>query len=87
MRDGRLEIRVADQGPGFPPPLLERGAPTGSWHSGGNGLGLAMVRRFARRLFGELRLANLETGGALAIIDLHDSVVARGDIPYCESYT
>jgi len=77
--DGRLQIRVVDQGPGFPPPLLEPTAPVGSWHSGGNGLGLAMVRRFARNLFGELRLANLASGGALAIIDLPDSVVATGD--------
>jgi len=76
--DGRLQIRVADQGPGFAPPLLDPGAPVGSWQSRGNGLGLAMVRRFARRLFGELRLVNPETGGALAIIDLPDSVVVRG---------
>jgi hypothetical protein len=70
MRDGRLQIRVVDRGPGFPSPLLESPAPVGSWHSSGNGLGLATVRRFARRLFGELRLANPEAGGALAIIDL-----------------
>jgi len=75
--EGRLQIRVVDQGPGFPPPLLESTAPVGSWRSSGNGLGLAMVRRFARRLFGELRLANPEAGGALAIIDLPDSVVAQ----------
>ena len=77
---GRLQIRVADQGPGFPPPLLERGAPAGSWHSRGNGLGLTLVRHFARRLFGELRLSNPEAGGALAIIDLPDSVVAKGGV-------
>jgi two-component system NtrC family sensor kinase len=77
---GRLQIRVADQGPGFPPPLLERGALVGSWHSRGNGLGFTVVRHFARRLFGELRLANPEAGGALAIIDLPDSVVAKGGV-------
>jgi two-component system NtrC family sensor kinase len=80
VHGGRLQIRVVDQGPGFPPPLLERGAPAGSWHSRGNGLGLTVVRRFARRLFGELRLANPEAGGALAIIDLPDSVVAKGGV-------
>jgi signal transduction histidine kinase len=82
---GRLQIRVADQGPGFPPPLIEAAAPAGSWHSAGNGLGLAMVRRFARSLFGELRLSNPETGGALAIIDLPDSVVVSEDIQHRKS--
>ena len=74
--NGRLQIRVADEGPGFPPPLLEPAASLGGWHRGGSGLGLAMVRRFARNLLGELRLVNRKTGGAMAIIDLPHSMVA-----------
>jgi len=44
-----------------------------------------MVWCFARGLFGELRLSNPETGGALAIIDLPDSVVASEDIRHQKS--
>ncbi len=77
IRGGRLEIRVVDQGPGFPSRLLETGALVGGWHEGHKGLGLAAARRLARRLFGELRLANLQSGGASATIDLPDSLVVE----------
>jgi two-component system, NtrC family, sensor kinase len=77
IRGGRLEIRVVDQGPGFPSRLLETGALAGGWHEGHKCLGLAAARRFARRLLGELRLADLQSGGASATIDLPDSLVAE----------
>jgi two-component system NtrC family sensor kinase len=77
IRGGRLEIRVVDQGPGFPSRLLETGALVGGWRQGHKGLGLAAARRLARHLLGELRLANLQSGGASATIDLPDSLVVE----------
>ncbi|QDL92304.1 response regulator [Paroceanicella profunda] len=69
----RLEITVADTGPGFTEEALtratqpffttKRGAP-------GSGLGLAMVYDFARASGGRLRLANAPGGGARVTIAL-----------------
>jgi len=63
--DGRLTIAVLDDGPGLPEDLLEHGVrPFVSSRAEGTGLGLAMVRRFAKDLEGELRLANRSPRGA-----------------------
>lgn len=63
--DGRLEITVEDDGPGFPDELLASGIrPFASRISGGTGLGLPMVRRLAADLGGEVDLSNLEPRGA-----------------------
>jgi two-component system NtrC family sensor kinase len=65
QRDGRIEITVDDDGPGFPDELLAAGIrPFTSRISGGTGLGLAMVRRLAADLGGEVHLSNLEPRGA-----------------------
>jgi two-component system NtrC family sensor kinase len=64
-RDGTLEIEVIDDGSGFPPEMLRTGIrPFSSNLQGGTGLGLAMVRRVAVDLGGEVALANREPHGA-----------------------
>jgi two-component system NtrC family sensor kinase len=69
--DDLLTIAVTDDGPGFPPQLLQGGARLfATWREQGTGLGLAMVQRFARDLAGELRLVNLEPRGASATLRL-----------------
>lgn len=66
-----LRIRVCDDGPGFPAELLRNGVRAfATWRDDGTGLGLAMVRRFARDLGGELELANREPHGACASLRL-----------------
>jgi two-component system NtrC family sensor kinase len=68
---GRLILTVRDDGPGFSEGMLDQGVrPFASQRAGGTGLGLAMVQRFARALGGELKLANAEPHGALAILEL-----------------
>jgi signal transduction histidine kinase len=63
-RDGTLEIVVTDDGPGFPADMLRTGIrPFTSGLPGGTGLGLAMVRRVAVDLGGDVRLANREPHG------------------------
>ncbi len=66
--DGQgLELSVTDDGPGFPAELLSGGVRSFfSTRERGTGLGLAMVRRFARDLGGELRLDNPAPRGARA---------------------
>jgi len=67
----RLLLSVCDDGPGFPQELLESGVrPFASGREHGTGLGLAMVRRFASDLNGQLRLNNREPHGACAVLDL-----------------
>jgi signal transduction histidine kinase len=71
LEEGRLRLSVQDDGSGFPKELLQVGArPFVTWRDEGTGLGLAMVRRFAQDLGGELSLANLEGRGARVTIDL-----------------
>ena len=68
----RVEIAVCDNGPGFPADLLASGP--GAFHSGhsgaSRGLGLFLVQSVLRRVNGELRLANIDGGGAKAAIVL-----------------
>jgi signal transduction histidine kinase len=73
-KDGdRAELRVLDQGPGFPAQVLV-GQPhsqrleslPGSLGERGQGLGLGLARDYLARLSGSLQLANLEGGGACA---------------------
>jgi two-component system NtrC family sensor kinase len=69
--DDRLVLRVLDDGPGFPPALLETGVRTfATLRSGGSGLGLATVRRFAHDLGGEMRIENLHPHGASVTLEL-----------------
>ena len=65
----KVRITVSDDGPGFPTELLESGIrPFFSTREGGTGLGLPMVRRFARDVGGELTLANRQPHGACATL-------------------
>jgi two-component system NtrC family sensor kinase len=66
-RDGeRLVVEVSDDGPGFPPEVVESGPRpfVTRCEDGGTGLGLAIVRRLALDLGGEIALENLEPHGA-----------------------
>jgi two-component system, NtrC family, sensor kinase len=63
--DGQVVLSVSDDGPGFPPALLRNGVqPFASRRESGTGLGLAMVRRFALDVGGEVYLDNIEPQGA-----------------------
>ena len=63
--EGGLALQVLDDGPGFPPRLLDAGVrPFVQAGGEGTGLGLAIVRRFARELGGQMTLANREPHGA-----------------------
>jgi len=65
----KVRITVSDDGPGFPAELLQGGIrPFFSTREGGTGLGLPMVRRFARDVGGELTLANRQPHGACATL-------------------
>jgi two-component system NtrC family sensor kinase len=69
--DGRIRITVSDDGPGFPDDVLRTGIrPFLSTRARGTGLGLAVVRRFARDLGGDLQLDNRQPHGAIVTIDL-----------------
>lgn len=66
-----LRLTVEDDGPGFPPEMLQNGVRAfGSWRRGGTGLGLMMVRRFVSDVGGNLRLENRSSRGARIILEL-----------------
>jgi nitrogen fixation/metabolism regulation signal transduction histidine kinase len=77
-----LRIEVADDGPGFPEDLIQGGVrPFHSTRSRGAGLGLAMVRRFARDAEGSVALENRAPGGerpGARVTLLLPSAVAHG---------
>jgi heavy metal sensor kinase len=73
--EGRTEIHVSDEGPGFPPEFLphafERFRRADTSRSGdGSGLGLAIVRAIAQAHGGGARAENATGGGADVWIDL-----------------
>ena len=70
--DDTLTLRVLDQGPGFPPQMLERfGTPYQSSKSKpGGGLGLFLSVNVARTLGGRIDARNRMEGGAEVIITL-----------------
>jgi signal transduction histidine kinase len=80
VEDGVAVLQVRDDGPGFPPELIERGVDrftpgdNPATH-GGAGLGLAIVDAIARAHEGMLVLAN--DGGACAELHLPASAAAR----------
>jgi signal transduction histidine kinase len=66
-----IVVEVSDDGPGIPAELRERvfeeffRVPTSSGVANGTGVGLAIARRVARLIGGDLRLRAAESGGAL----------------------
>jgi signal transduction histidine kinase len=82
-REGSIEVRVADRGPGLPPGLEERifepfvrgpGA-----RPGGSGLGLALVREVATAHGGRIAAGNREGGGAIFVLALPRAPRAGAD--------
>jgi signal transduction histidine kinase len=72
--DGKVEIEVADDGPGLPPKALQNlFIPfQASTRSGGTGLGLAIARELMRVQGGDLRLARNDANGATFVLELPD---------------
>ncbi len=73
--DDTLELRVVDEGPGFPPAFLEHALEPFSRAAdgrggGGTGLGLAIVESVARAHGGSAHVANRARGGADVSIHL-----------------
>jgi two-component system, NtrC family, sensor kinase len=65
LEERTVRIVVSDNGPGLPRELFDSGIrPFFSTRERGTGLGLAMVRRFARDVGGSLELANRTPHGA-----------------------
>jgi signal transduction histidine kinase len=66
-----LELRVRDDGPGFPPAALsERIQPYSTTKESGTGLGLFTVQRLVRASDGSLTCANASEGGAVVTVVL-----------------
>jgi two-component system sensor histidine kinase KdpD len=74
---GRIDLRVADRGPGIPParreevfePFRRRGD-RGKEGSDGVGLGLAVARGFVEAMGGQLTLEDTPGGGLTAVVSL-----------------
>jgi two-component system, sensor histidine kinase RegB len=70
-RNGWIEIDIRDQGPGFPPTVLEvNGREKLPAHESGCGIGLMLTRSAIEQLGGSLLLSNPDDGGALARLQL-----------------
>jgi two-component system NtrC family sensor kinase len=68
---GALELRVCDNGPGFPRHILEGAIqPFVTGRDRGTGLGLAMVQRFVREYKGRMAIANTEPHGACVTLTI-----------------
>jgi signal transduction histidine kinase len=77
-KDGKVEIEVADDGPGLPPKALQNlFVPfQGSARSGGTGLGLAIARELMRVQGGDLRLGRNDAKGVTFVLELPDREAA-----------
>jgi signal transduction histidine kinase len=82
----RVELRVADHGPGVPPELASRLFDRGTRgrHSPGQGIGLHLARRLSREMGGDLRLESPAPGigAAFALVLPVDRarVLDRGEV-------
>jgi len=67
LQNGSFELTIDDNGPGFPNEILERRKSfiqRGSIVSSGLGIGISTMQEAAQRMQGELKLSNLDRGGA-----------------------
>lgn len=85
---GRLDIR--DDGPGFPPEVIER--PFAKYVKGknstGSGMGLAFAEAVVRAHGGQIRAYNGPRGGAHIIVDLpYAESAPRDETPVVQSHT
>ena len=70
-----ISIDIRDEGPGFPPSVLQQGGQQSfPAHAKGSGVGLMLTRSAIQQLGGRLTLSNLENGGALARLELPHSL-------------
>ncbi|WP_424929288.1 ATP-binding protein [Amaricoccus tamworthensis] len=73
-RGSEVRLKVTDNGPGMPEDVLKRAVEpffTTRSKEGGSGLGLSMVRNFARRIDGSFELDSTEGQGTEAVLTLH----------------
>lgn len=79
--DGRVAISIRDHGPGIPEDMLDQVFEpffTTRRSEGGTGLGLAMVKAFARKSDGHVKLENANPGLVATLV--LPAVVARADL-------
>ncbi len=70
-RAGRIEVQLADSGPGIPAELLRRlGSPFVTTKATGSGLGLFLARRLAESAGGQLKLASSPGAGTTCTVRL-----------------
>lgn len=70
-RDGWVDFRVSDDGPGVPPEIAERiFEPFFTTKEKGTGLGLSSIREIAMRYSGDITLRSLPGGGAIFELSL-----------------
>lgn len=75
--DGRVEIRVADEGPGLSDDVIHRiFDPFFTTKPEGTGLGLAIAHRLVEAYGGRISAANRPAGGAEFIVTLTDAAAA-----------
>jgi signal transduction histidine kinase len=89
-RDGEVELRVRDDGPGFPDDFIdaafERFSRADAGRSrGGTGLGLSIVAAIAAAHGGAAGARNLPAGGAEVWMSVPSSSAHRGAVPHRES--
>lgn len=79
-----LEIKVSDNGPGFPkeriPQVFDKFYKLSSRSTGGTGLGLSIAKGFTEALAGSIKLVNKKTGGALFTIQLPVKTISLNEL-------
>ena len=79
QHEGRAQLRVIDNGPGFPPEILARAfEPYVTTKSKGTGLGLAIVKKIVEEHGGQIEIRNLEPQGACVCVRLPLNMAADG---------